>query len=58
MPIEPDQLPAPKPSRLGEMAALVRAHDWSKTPLGPAETWPPSLRLIVDMMNAGAPNSS
>ena len=52
MPIEPDQLPASKPSRLGEMAALVRAHDWSKTPLGPAETWPPSLRLIVDMMNA------
>lgn len=34
------------------MAALVRSHDWSKTPLGPVENWSPSLRLIVDIMMA------
>ena len=31
----------------GEMAARVAAHDWSATPLGPRETWSPSLNLIV-----------
>jgi signal transduction histidine kinase/CheY-like chemotaxis protein len=34
----------------GEMDALVRSHDWSKTPLGPAEGWPSSLRLMVEIM--------
>ena len=28
----------------GEMGALMRAFDWSRTPLGPVETWPQSLR--------------
>lgn len=31
----------------GEMGALIRAKDWSKTPLGPPETWPQSLRTCV-----------
>jgi PAS domain S-box-containing protein len=35
-----------------EMAALVRSKDWSKTALGPAENWPQSLSLIVDVMLA------
>jgi PAS domain S-box-containing protein len=34
----------------GEMAALVRAHDWSATPLGPIEAWPQSLKTAVDLM--------
>ncbi|WP_062225706.1 PAS domain-containing sensor histidine kinase [Aureimonas frigidaquae] len=30
------------------MAARIRALDWSRTPLGPIESWPPSLRHAVD----------
>ncbi|HEV7265495.1 MAG TPA: tripartite tricarboxylate transporter permease [Falsiroseomonas sp.] len=32
------------------MGALVRAHDWAATPLGPPEAWPPSLRVAVGMV--------
>jgi len=32
----------------GEMAQLVRGHDWNPTPLGPIETWPQEL---VDAVN-------
>ncbi|HEX8818470.1 MAG TPA: ATP-binding protein, partial [Archangium sp.] len=31
------------------MGALVRAHDWSRTELGPIETWPQSLLTAVDV---------
>ena len=31
----------------GEMGARMRAFDWSKTALGPLETWPQSLRTSV-----------
>jgi PAS domain S-box-containing protein len=31
----------------GQMGALMRAMDWSRTPLGPTETWPQSLRTTV-----------
>jgi len=31
----------------GEMGAAVRSLDWSKTSLGPLQTWPQSLRTIV-----------
>ncbi|MCY7350777.1 MAG: PAS domain-containing protein, partial [Cytophagaceae bacterium] len=34
----------------GEMSALIRAHDWSKTVLGPPETWPQSLRTLVSTL--------
>lgn len=34
----------------GEMGALMRAHDWSTSPLGPPEKWPESLRAIVALM--------
>src|ERR1700744_4839994 len=33
----------------GEMADLVRAKDWSETPLGPVEQWPQSLRTTVSL---------
>src|SRR3954464_10831728 len=33
----------------GEMARLVRSKDWSRTPLGPIETWPQSLRTTVSL---------
>jgi PAS domain S-box-containing protein len=31
----------------GEMGALMRAKDWSRTPLGPVETWSQALRSAV-----------
>ncbi|MGY3265027.1 PAS domain-containing hybrid sensor histidine kinase/response regulator [Lysobacter sp. HA35] len=34
----------------GEVAALLRAHDWSQSPLGPPEQWPQSLRSVVSLM--------
>jgi PAS domain S-box-containing protein len=37
---------------ISEMSALIRAKDWSKTVLGPSETWSPNLRLVVDLMLA------
>ncbi|QOY95909.1 response regulator [Massilia sp. UMI-21] len=33
----------------GEMGALIRAMDWSATPLGPLERWPQSLRTTVSL---------
>ena len=36
----------------GEMGALVRAHDWARTPLGPVESWSPALRMIVGLLMA------
>ena len=34
----------------GETGALIRAFDWSKTPLGPIADWPQSLRTAVDVV--------
>jgi signal transduction histidine kinase/AmiR/NasT family two-component response regulator len=34
----------------GEMGALIRSKDWSKTPLGPVERWPQSLKTVVRIM--------
>ena len=31
----------------GELGALMRAHDWSATPLGDATTWPQPLKTLV-----------
>ena len=36
----------------GELGALIRAKDWSKTPLGAPETWSPALRMMVGFMLA------
>ena len=45
------------PARGGvEMPALVQAKDWSKTPLGAMDTWPPALRLSLDIvLSSGFP---
>jgi PAS domain S-box-containing protein len=32
------------------MGALIRAHDWSATPLGPPGRWPQSLKTAVDLV--------
>jgi PAS domain S-box-containing protein len=34
----------------GEMGALMRAHDWSRHPLGLPETWPQTLRTATRLM--------
>ena len=34
----------------GEMGALMRAHDWSATPIGPPDSWPQSLRTAVRIL--------
>ncbi len=34
----------------GETGALMRAHDWNATPLGPPETWPQSLKTVVNIL--------
>jgi PAS domain S-box-containing protein len=34
----------------GQMADLVRAHNWAATPLGPIESWPDALLSSVNLM--------
>ncbi|HEV2605209.1 MAG TPA: PAS domain S-box protein [Microvirga sp.] len=34
----------------GDAGALIRAHDWAATPLGPIETWPQSLRTTLSIV--------
>ncbi len=34
----------------GEMAHLMRSHDWSQTPLGSVEHWPQSLRSAISIL--------
>jgi len=34
----------------GELGALIRALDWSKTPLGPLARWPQSLKTSLSLM--------
>ncbi|WP_419898798.1 PAS domain-containing protein [Roseomonas sp. USHLN139] len=38
------------PAIPGEMATLIRAQDWSRTPLGPLSAWPQSLRTAIDLL--------
>lgn len=37
-------------SKGGEMGALTRAKDWSKTAAGSVETWPQSLRTTLGLL--------
>lgn len=34
----------------GEMGALMRAKDWSQTPLGPVSNWPQSLKIVLRIL--------
>ena len=34
----------------GEMGALMRSTDWSRTPFGPVAAWPQSLRTAISIM--------
>ncbi|MDJ1470466.1 hypothetical protein [Xanthocytophaga flava] len=34
----------------GELGQLIRTYDWSKTSLGPVDTWPQSLRTCIRIM--------
>jgi hypothetical protein len=34
----------------GELGSLMRAYDWTKTPLGPPQFWPQSLKMAVRIM--------
>ena len=45
-------LPAPFFDGGGQMGAMMRAHDWSTSPLGRPDTWPRSLRTVVRLMLA------
>ncbi|MBS0335174.1 MAG: PAS domain-containing protein [Proteobacteria bacterium] len=36
----------------GQLGGLMRRHDWSRSPLGPPETWSASLRTTVGLMLA------
>ena len=37
------------PFSTGQMADLVRGHDWAATPIGAIATWPGALKVAVDM---------
>jgi PAS domain S-box-containing protein len=47
-------MPSPAVSRFldspGDTASLIRAFDWSQTPLGPIEHWPQSLKTIASFL--------
>lgn len=47
-------MPAPlhRRARRDGMAARIAQHEWSSTPLGAIEHWPPHLRATVDLMLA------
>jgi hypothetical protein len=34
----------------GRTGALMREHDWSRSPLGHPSAWPPSLRTVVGLL--------
>ena len=34
----------------GELGALLRAHPWHETPLGPPAFWPQSLKMAIRIM--------
>jgi two-component sensor histidine kinase len=34
----------------GEMGGLIRAHDWSASPVGPPDGWPQSLKTVVRLI--------
>ena len=39
-------------SDASEMGELIQAMDWAKTPLGPIDSWSPSLKMMVRFLLA------
>ena len=50
MPPEEHPLPRDWLAKGGDLGALIRATDWSTTPLGPRDVWPQSLRTAVSLV--------
>ena len=55
--LDPRRTDAQLPSRVAtvlaggnEMGQLMRAHDWSSSPVGPVESWPQSLRTALNIL--------
>ena len=48
--VQPGDIAADFLSGGGELGQLIGAFDWSKTLLGPIETWPPSLRITLGVV--------
>jgi signal transduction histidine kinase len=52
--VSTDQDPSPDGSDFlvggGEVGALMRAHDWSDSPLGEPRTWPQPLRTVAQLL--------
>lgn len=46
------------PDDVGGMAARIRAFDWSRTPLGPMESWPDQLRFAVSLCERSGSGSA
>ncbi|MCQ4321522.1 PAS domain-containing protein [Stutzerimonas stutzeri] len=40
----------PWPAGTNEMSGRIRVHQWNATPLGPLESWPASLRSLLDTL--------
>jgi hypothetical protein len=38
----------------GEMGMLIRAHDWSASPLGPPQSWPQPVKTLAGVMLASS----
>lgn len=48
--VVPQRLQSKWPPGEGEMARLIRSHDWEQTPLGVPEGWPERLRTAIEIM--------
>ncbi|UIJ85092.1 hypothetical protein LZK77_15180 [Rhizobium leguminosarum] len=46
----PQPLTARFPVGGGEIGRLIQTRDWSKTPLGPLDLWPQSLKTATNML--------
>lgn len=52
MSLDENRAKQPDRSTKNEMAGLIASKDWSTTALGHADTWSPSLKLIVGVITA------
>jgi PAS domain S-box-containing protein len=50
MPSHPQPPSESFPHDGGKLGELIRAHDWSASPLGPPEGWPQPLKTVVDLL--------